>query len=138
MSFSRVWTLVLLGCLAAAAQDSKPNFSGSWQLKEPSKTATAMTMVIDQNGNSIHVVKKVTGADGKESKLEFNCKTDGKECEAAGAKISLWFDGQALVEMDAGDAVSKITMKLDGGALKVDVTHIFPDAEAETFVLAKI
>jgi hypothetical protein len=138
MSFSRLLSFVPLACLIAAAQDSKPNLSGNWQLKQPAKTATAMTVVIEQKGSAIHLVKSVTGADGKEAKLEFKCTTDGKECEASGSKISLWFDGASLVEMDAGEAVSKIVMKLDGGTLKVEVTHIVPDGEPENFVLEKI
>lgn len=136
--FSRLLLVLMLGCFVASAQDSKPNLSGNWHLKEPAKTATAMTLVIEQKGTAIHVVKTVTGANGKESKLEYQCATDGKECEAAGCKVSLWFDGASLVEMDAGEAVSKVIMKLDGDALKMEVTHIVPDGEAETFVLAKI
>ncbi len=136
--FSRILTIVLVSGFAAAAQDSKPNLSGNWQLKAPAKTASAMTLVIEQKDNAIHVVRTVTGADGKQIKQEFNCKTDGKECEAGASKISLWFDGAALMMMDAGDAVSKVSMKLDGDALKVDVTHIYPDGEPETFILAKM
>lgn len=138
MLFSRVFCIVPLACLVAMAQDAKPNLSGSWQLKEPTKTATAMKMVIEQKGNAVHMLKTVTGADGKEVKTEFQCGTDGKECEAAGSKVSLWFDGAALVEMDAGEIISKITMKLEGGQLKVDVSHIFPDGAPETYMLAKI
>ncbi len=96
-----------------------------------------MTMVIEQKGASVHIMKSLTSADGKEQKLEFQCTTDGKECEAQGAKISLWFDGAALVEMDAGEAISKVTMKMDGDQLKVELSHIFPDGAPETFVLAK-
>jgi hypothetical protein len=135
MSLSRLFLFIPLICLAA--DDSKPNLSGNWHLKEPAKTATAMTMVIEQKGASVHISKSTTGADGKEQKLEFQCSTDGKECEVPGTKVSLWFDGAALVEMDAGEAISKITMKLDGGQLKVELSHIFPDGEPETFILAK-
>jgi len=136
MLFSRLSSIVLLS-YAAWAQDAKPDLSGSWHLKGPCKTATAMTLVIEQKGPSIHVVKNMTGADGKQVKSEFKCTTDGKECDAAGSKISLWFDGKSLVQMDAGDAISKIVMKLDGGDLKVEVTHIIPDGDVENFVLAK-
>jgi hypothetical protein len=138
MSFSRVLTVFALVCLAVSAQDGKPNLSGNWQLKDPTKTTTAMTMLIEQKGNSVHIVKAMTGADGKEQKLEFQCATDGKECEAGSSKISLWFDGAALVVMDAGEAVSKVTIKMDGKQLKVEVSHIFPDGEPETYLLAKI
>jgi hypothetical protein len=138
MLFSRLLSIVPLACVVAAAQDAKPNLSGNWQLKEPTKTASAMTMVIEQKGANVHITKAVTGADGKEQKLEFHCTTDGKECEVKGSKISLWFDGAALVEMDAAsEAISKVTMKLDGDQLKVELSHIFPDGPAETYVLAK-
>jgi hypothetical protein len=138
MLFSRILIVAFLGGAIVAAQDAKPNLSGNWHLKEPAKTATAMTLVIEQKGSAIHVAKTVTSADGKEHKLEYSCTTDGKECQAAGAKISLYFDGASLVEMDAGDVVSKVVMKLDGDALKIEVTHIYPDGEAENYVLAKI
>jgi hypothetical protein len=138
MSFSRSLIAFLLGVFIAAAQDSKPNLSGNWRLKAPCKTASAMTVVIEQQGKAIHVVKSITGSNGKESKSEFRCTTDGKDCEAAGIKVSLWFDGNALVEMDAGEAVSKSVMKLDGNSLTIEVTHIVPDGEAETFELVKI
>jgi hypothetical protein len=137
MLFSRLFCFVPLVCLLAAADDSKPNLSGNWQLKEPTKTATAMKMVIEHKGNSVHIIKTVTDAEGKELKSEFQCTTDGKECESAGSKISLYFDGPSLVEMDAGEAVSKVTMKLEGKELKLELTHIFPDGAPETFVLAK-
>jgi hypothetical protein len=130
--------MIPLACLVAAADDAKPNLSGNWHLKEATKTASAMTMVIEQKGTSIHIVKSMTGSDGKEVKTEFQCNTDGKECEAGGVKISLWFDGPSLCEMDSGgEAVSKVVMKLDGDCLKVDVSHIFPDAPQETYLLAK-
>jgi hypothetical protein len=138
MLFSRVLSVAALACLAAAAQDAKPNLSGNWRLKEPAKTASAMTLVIEHKGTSVHIVKSVTGADGKEQKLEFQCNTDGKECEAGKEKISLYFDGPTLVEMDAGEVVLKITMKLEDGQLKVELTHIYPDGAPESFVLAKI
>jgi hypothetical protein len=141
MSFSRLFGIVPLACLlavAAVAQDEKPDLSGNWQLKEPTKTAKSITMIIEQKGKSVHITKTVTGIDGKAVKTEFQCATDGKECEIPGTKISLWFDGQALVEMDAGsEVISKITMKLDGNQLKVDVSHIFPDGAPETYLLAK-
>jgi hypothetical protein len=137
MLFSRLLLIVPLACLLTAADESKPNLSGNWQLKEPTKTATAMRMVIDHKGNSVHIIKTVTNADGKEVKTEFQCTTDGKECESAGTKISLYFDGQSVVEMDAGEAVNKVTMKLEGSDLKMELTHIFPDGAPETFVLAK-
>jgi hypothetical protein len=137
MLFSRLLWIFPLACLLSAADDSKPNLSGNWQLKEPTKTATAMKMVIEHKGNSVHITKTITGADGKELKSEFQCTTDGKECEAAGSKISLYFDGPSLVEMDAGEAVSKVIMKLEGKELKMELTHIFPDGEPETYVLAK-
>jgi hypothetical protein len=139
MLFSRILTMALLGGFVGAAQDSKPNLSGNWQLKAPAKTASAMTLVIEQKDNAIHVVRTVTDADGKVIKLDYQCTTDGKECEVPGSKICLWFDKQALVEMDAGgDAVNKVTMKLDGTTLKMEVEHISPDGDAETYVFEKI
>jgi hypothetical protein len=137
MLFSRLLSIIPLTCLITAAQDGKPNLNGNWHLKEPTKTASAMTLLIEQKGSSFHIVKTVTSSDGKELKSDFLCSTDGKECEVGGAKVSLYFDGASLVQMDAGEAVNKITMKLEGAQLKMELTHIYPDGAPEAYLLAK-
>ncbi|MES1257059.1 MAG: hypothetical protein ABUS51_01465 [Acidobacteriota bacterium] len=132
--------------VAATAQQSKPNFSGKWQLNaEKSQIhagkTSAVTLGIEQKDASIHVVKTMKAADGKESVTEFTCTTDGKDCTAKGVRISLWYDGASLVEMDVSDdVVAKTSMTLGDGAktLSLTITYIAPQAEGDKLVLEKI
>src|SRR5258708_7901197 len=88
----------------APAHQSKPNLSGKWQLNSSKsevhsgKTST-INLIIEQNGASIHVVRTSNASDGKQTITDFNCTTDGKDCDAKGTKVSLWYDGASLVEM---------------------------------------
>ena len=128
----------LCGLLATASgQQSKPDFSGKWQSADSS--GKAVTLAIEQKNGSIHMVRK-SQSGGKESVIEFNCTTDGKDCEAAGTKVSLWYDGTSLVEMDVSDAsVSTTKLTLDTPtSMSVAVTWMSPKADKENFVLRKM
>jgi len=138
----------LIGFLAltAAAQNSKPNFSGNWQLNSgkselhSGKTASEK-LTIEQKGSSIHVVRTAKASDGKETVTEFNCTTDGKDCDAKGTKVSLWYDGQDLVEMDIGsDVVTKTRMSLapDGKSMNCETSFISPQADGDKMYLEKL
>lgn len=103
--------------------------------------ASAVSLTIDQKGTSVHIVKTMRAGDGKESVLEFTCTTDGKDCESKGIKVSLWYDGASLVEMDVSDdLISKTSMTLGEKAktIGVTVTYISPKAEDDRIVLNKI
>jgi hypothetical protein len=127
------------------AQEARPNLSGKWQFNAGkselhSGKTNAVSLVIENKGPSIHVTKTVT-ASGKDSVIEFNCSTDGQDCNAKGAKVSLWFDGASLVEMDvAGDAITKSSMKLAAGGktITLTVSYISPKAESDMVVLDKM
>jgi len=127
------------------AQESKPNFSGKWQVNAeksqvPAGKITTFSVTIEQKGPSIHVIR-TTKTNGKDSVVEFTCTTDGKDCDAKGVKVSLWYDGASLVEMDIGDnLVAKTIMTLGEGAktISATVTSISPQAEPEKFVLDKM
>jgi hypothetical protein len=132
------FTLTPLG-----AQTAKPNLTGTWRLNSAKSHAAGVSeasLNIDHNGAKIHIVQSQKATDGKETKLEFTCTTDGKECDASGTKVSLWFDGNSLVEMEVGsDVIRKLSLKLaeDKGSLTVDITHIVPQGDAEALVLDK-
>ena len=121
----------------ASGQQGKPDFSGKWQSADGSEKA--VTLDIQQKNGSIHVVR-TSQSGGKDSKFEFNCTTDGKDCEVAGTKVSLWYEGSSLVEMDVSDAAVLTTkLTLDSpGSISVTVTHMSPKADKENFVLRKI
>jgi hypothetical protein len=55
-------------------------------------------------------------------------------------KISLWYSGTSLVEMEIGtNTTTNSTMKIDedGKSITIDVAHITPTAEAGRLVLEK-
>lgn len=142
---------ILCACLAfglpawSNGQDSKPDFSGNWQLNSgkselhSGKTASEK-LVIQQKGSTIHVIRTVKTAEGKETITEFNCTTDGKDCDAKGTKISLWYDGKDLVEMDIGETVTKMHMTLapDGKSIECDLSFISPQSDGDKLVLEKL
>ena len=135
-----------LFAIAAIAQDSKPNFSGNWQLNSgkselhSGKTASE-TLKIEQKGASIHVVRTTKASDGKETVTEFNCTTDGKDCDAKGAKVSLWYDGKDLVEMDIGSEVvtrTRMSLAPDGKSINCETSFISPQSDGDKIYLEKL
>jgi len=140
--------MCVFGLLAAAAngQQSKPNLSGKWQANAEksqlhSGNASALSLSIEQKGASIHVVKTTKAANGKESVVEFTCTTDGKDCDAKGVKVYLWYEGDSLVEMDVNGALvirTSMTLGADANSISAIVTYISPKAEGDKFVLEKI
>jgi hypothetical protein len=132
--------------LTAAAQDSKPNFTGSWQLNSGkselhSGKTSSEKLTIVQKGASIHMVRAAKTSDGKEIVTEFNCTTDGKDCDAKGTKVSLWYDGRDLVEMDIGtDVVTKMRMSLapDGKSINCETSFISPQSDGDKMLLEKL
>jgi hypothetical protein len=148
MRYAGISFICVFGLLAATAsgQQSKPNFSGRWQANGEkcqlhSGKASAVTITIEQKAASIHVLKTMKTGDGKESITEFTCTTDGKDCAAKGVKVSFWYDGASLVEMDIGDdLVVKTSMTLDesGKTISANVTYISPQVEPDKLVLEKM
>ncbi|HXJ40579.1 MAG TPA: hypothetical protein VNH18_14970 [Bryobacteraceae bacterium] len=129
---------------AANGQQSKPDLSGKWQLnsgksEQPGKT-TIVSLAIEHTGSSIHIVRTTRSADSKETITEFKCTTDGKDCDVKGTKVSLWWDGLSLVEMDIGNETvtkHKMTLSDDGKSLTCDLSWISPQSPAESAVFAK-
>jgi hypothetical protein len=148
MRYAGISFICIFVLLAATAtgQQTKPNFSGKWQANAEksqlhSGKAFAVNLTIEQKDASIHVVKTMKAGNGKESTMEFTCTTDGKDCDAKGVKVSLWYDGTTLVEMDIGnDLVAKTSMTLGENAktISATVTYISPQAEPDKLVLEKM
>jgi hypothetical protein len=141
LSLLGLWTTV-----GTAQQDQKPNFSGSWQLNVAkseihASNVAAGTWLIEQRGLSIHVLRAEKLPEGKETKREFRCTADGKDCETDGIKISLWYDGNVLVEMDVDrETIDKygIALAAGGKALTVELTHIVPGSDKEMLFFDKL
>jgi hypothetical protein len=143
LSTASVCFLCLSFTLAKGQQDH-PNLSGKWQTNASRSTLRSgkpavARLTIEQKAASIHLVFTMND-EGKESVVEFTCSTDGKDCDVQGEKISLWYSGPSLVEMDIGkETTTKSTMKIDedGKSMTIDVAHITPTAEADRLVLEK-
>ena len=132
-------------CFASAnGQQDHPNLSGKWQINAGRSTLRSgkpavASLTIEQKATSIHIISTMNG-EGKESVVDFTCTTDGKDCDVRGEKISLWYSGPSLVEMEIGkDTTTKSTIKIDedGKSITIDVAHITPTAEADRVVLEK-
>ena len=127
----------------AAAQNTKPNFSGNWQLNSGkselhSGKTTGEKLTIEQKGASIHVVRTATTSDGKQIVTEFNCTTNGKDCDVKGTKISLWYDGQDLIEMDIGTEVVTTGAPQVHGAELCETSFISPQSDGDKMYLEKL
>ena len=140
------FTLLFLGLLPApvTGQQEQPNFNGKWQLNSSrsalqSGKPVVASLIIEQKPSSIHIVSTMNDG-GKQGAGDITCTTDGKECEVGGHKLSFWYSGASLVEMEIGkDVVMKSTIKLDadGKSLTIDVVHVTPTAETDKLVLEK-
>jgi len=130
----------------------KPNLTGSWRLN-PSKSdshaakVTGTTWVIDQKESALHVSEISQRADGKEVKTDFDCTTDGKECEfkldGQAAKISFWFNGTVLVEMESRGSnretivEKKMRLSGDGKSMSVEYVPVAGGGQAGKMVFEK-
>jgi hypothetical protein len=128
-----VCSALALLALPLAAQDDRPNLSGTWQFDSSKSELHAVriagaTWVINEDDSSIQITES---EDGAAKKIEMKCTTDGKVCKVGGEKAttSFWYNGPLLVEMETkGDHVTRYRMKLsqDGKTLTVDTTSIVP------------
>jgi len=148
MRYAGISFTCIFGLLAAMAtgQESKPNFSGKWQVNAEksqihSGNVSAVNLTIEQKGASIHFVKTMKASNGKESIIEVSCTTDGKDCDAKGVKVSLWYNGNSLVEMDIGDdlaATTTMTLGDNAKTISAAVTYISPQSEPDKLILEKM
>lgn len=143
--FRRSCLLALLcGLVSLWGQSgARPNLTGTWKLA-PAKSdvhekLSNVVWVIDQKDSTIHLSESATTVDGKDWKVEFDCPTNGKECSVnepgQAAKLSLWYNGPALIEMEfrghnrENVLKKKITVGADGKVLQIEVTRIVPPGE---------
>jgi hypothetical protein len=122
--------LLLLLCSYADDTADRANLSGKWQ-------ESSSTWVIQENGDSIHVAYLENG----QPQSEFTCKI-GSECDVKGsrkAKVSLWFNGPKLVQMETrGNEVVKRRFSANGDEMEVEVIPISPDGKAQTVKLKRV
>ena len=131
--------LAIVSLSVAAATVNRPDFNGTWQLDSAHSQGVeaktkADTITIRQTEDDVTLNEVITETDGKERKLDLQCKTDGDECKVKQGTVSVWYDGDTLVVMEvrrANAIVVKRRFKLseDGKTLAVEVNPIAPPGQ---------
>jgi hypothetical protein len=143
--------MVLAAPLLIYAND-QPNFSGTWKLdpaRSPGVNGATITLTIKDEAGKISYERSVKQADGKQEIARFTCSPGGKDCDfdenGHKAKVSLWYNGPALIILKMGglkeDATTERKLELsgDGSTLKVQFTNLDLDknSKPETLVFVK-
>lgn len=125
-------SLFLLAGVALAGDDAaREKLTGQWQQTDG---AEHTMLTLKDAGDSIHM-----NSNEPQTAEDFECNTVGKECEVkvAGhkAKVSMWFNGAMLVELETtGSEVVKRRFKVsgDGDTLEIETVGISPAGKNET------
>jgi hypothetical protein len=128
-------TLLLVGIAAADDDSSRAKLMGKWQQSDGEEAAKATWALEEVTADSI----RVTNSSGGQTVTEFECNTVGKECTVKDAgrksKVSLWFNGPKLVEMETkGAQVVKRRFSItgDGDVMELETMPIAPAGKVET------
>ncbi len=116
----------LLGAIALAADDDRAKLNGTWESSGGSET-----WVLAAKGDVWHI----SYSQGNQKPAEFECAADGHDCNVkeAGhpAKISLYFNGPKLVELETkGTEVIKRRFTVGEKGDQMDV-ELIPVVSAE-------
>jgi hypothetical protein len=141
-------TLLMTG---AWAQD-RPELNGVWQL-DPAHCAfseirlKSQTLSFKQEDESIKVEDTATEESGKERKAEFECNTNGRECNVKlngqAAKLSAYYNGAVLVVIEqrrGNDTTIRKRLKTseDGKTLTIEVANLGrPGLKPDSLVYTK-
>ena len=117
-------------CAAGDQAEDRAKLSGTWATE--SASGKPMTWVIEQKADTAHFVN----SEGDQKAADFECSTRGKECEIAEsgkqAKISMWFNGSSLVQMETkGSDVTRRKFSIDGDKMSVEIVPIAPEGKTE-------
>jgi len=123
---------------------------GSWQMdlaRSHVNDGRTVALTFASVASKLKVTSLVHTKGGSDVTTEFVCTTDGKECEfeegGHKSKVSMWFLDRVLnvckTEGPPGDVVNewKAEPSSDGKTLNLTITHLEPEAAAETLVFTK-
>jgi hypothetical protein len=149
-SSSIVFALLTAPLLAYSSDQT--DFSGMWRLdpaRSPGAKGAVIMLTIQKDAGKISYERTMREADGKQAVIHFVCSPDGKNCDldenGHKAKVSLWYDGPALMILKTGgpkqDSTTerKLELSQDGNTLKVQFTNLDLDSgsKTDTFVFTK-
>jgi hypothetical protein len=114
-----------LGVSAFAGDAEWAKLMGAWESQGGTDNAARATWLLEPKGGAVHV----TYLQGSQKLAEFECDTSGRECagkaEGHSAKISLYFNGPTLVELETkGPEVIKRRFAVAGTGEEMDVELI--------------
>jgi hypothetical protein len=125
--------LLLAGSALADDDSGRARLMGRWQQSDENGQ-TKSTWALESLGGAIHV----TSSNGTQTLEEFKCNTVGKECAGKDAgrpsKVSLWFNGPKLVELETrGTQVLKRRFSIsgDGDTMDLETIPIVPTGKSE-------
>ena len=125
--------LLLAGSALADDDSGRARLMGRWQQSDENGQ-TKSTWALEGLGGAIHV----TSSNGTQTVEEFKCNTVGKECAGKDAgrpsKVSLWFNGPKLVELETrGTQVLKRRFSIsgDGDTMDLETIPIVPTGKSE-------
>ena len=126
--------LLLAGSALADDDSGRARLMGRWQQSDENGQ-TKSTWALESLAGAIHV----TSSNGTQTVEEFKCNTVGKECAGKDAgrpsKVSLWFNGPKLVELETrGTQVVKRRFSIsgDGDTMDLETIPIVPTGKSET------
>jgi len=128
---------ISLSFLSLAAAEDLPNVNGTWQIDMARSQGVeakvkGMTLVFHQTGEEVSMTETITENDGKERKLDLQCKTDGNRCKTKIGSASLWYDATALLIMEERKNVvlrRRFQPSEDGKSLAVEITQMAPPGQ---------
>jgi hypothetical protein len=126
-------TLLLFGIAAwADDQADRVKLLGAWDSQDES---AKVAWTLESKGDKLHI----TYSQGDQKVAEFECNTKGRDCDSklagAKAKVSLWFNGPKLVELETHGAQivkRRFAVAGQGDQMEVEVIPIAPDGKPET------
>ena len=136
MIASMVTLSALLLATSAFGDDdsSRAKLLGRWQQSDGNGEAKS-TWNLESSGDSM----RVSSYNGSQTVADFECNTVGKECtiEDAGrpSKVSMWFNGPKLVELETRGAQivkRRFSITGDGDTMNLETIPIVPPAKVET------
>ena len=131
------------------AESDKPKLAGTWELdaakSQLEHSPGTVELVIQDASAKIQLTRTTHTPEGKELVGKFECAAGGPDCafDEAGhkSKVSLWYQGPALIILKtdgpSDDEVTQWTLKLDKGALQIEVSHITPAGKTDTMVFTR-